>query len=104
MASKPTKGSASEFDKTSFNSSPMKSSATDPRADHTGGARTGAEPAKSRGVEHPIAEDMALYGDTRHALHTMPLPRHTGPNFGYGESAPSDQLRVDCGLGEAGEM
>lgn len=84
----------------------MKSSKTDPSLDHESGARAGNTEgtSKSRGVEHPIPEDMALIGDTRHSLHTAPLPRRMGPNFGHGEQAPSDQLRVDCGEGLGGEL
>ena len=59
---------------------------------------------KTRGVEHPIAEDMALVGDTRHELHTKSLPRLTGPNFGLNSgSKKSDEFRVDCGHGVSGE-
>ena len=95
--------SQSEFDKSKFNSSPMQSSKTNPHAKDPSGARNGAESAKARGVEHPTPEDAALIGDTRHALHHTPLPKKAGPNYGYGQSAPSDQLRVDCGEGMGGE-
>lgn len=90
---------ASEFDKTKYNSDPMESSKTNPHAKDPEGARGGAVPAKARGVEHPIAEDAALIGDTRHILATKALPRLNGPNFGYGKTAPSDQFRADCGDG-----
>lgn len=95
---------ASEFSKGSFNSSPMKSSKTPTGTDHSEGARAGAVPAKSRGVEHPVPTDAALIGDTRHELHTKALPRRNGPNFGFGTTAPTDQLRVDEGEGEQGAM
>lgn len=81
------KGNASEFDKTHSVST----------AESKGGG------GKSRGVENPIPEDMALIGDTRHPNHTQSLPRLVGPNFGYGGVAPSDQFRVECGKGASGE-
>lgn len=84
--------SQSEFDKSKPNSPPMQSSKT-PAPGMSG---------KSRGVENAIATDMALIGDTRHALHTAALPKKTGPNFGYGGDAPTDQFRVDCGEGVSG--
>jgi len=93
---------ASEFDKSASNRPAMASSKTDPGAASPKGARSGVGGGKSRGVENPIPEDMALIGDTRHGLHTQSLPRKYGPNFGYGEEAPSDQFRVDCGDGVAG--
>jgi hypothetical protein len=60
----------------------------------------------SRGVEHPITEDMALQGDTRHELHYKPLPRQEHPykahqnshNFGSGN--PGDEARDDTGQGQ----
>ena len=87
------------MDNTNFNSSRTRSSSTDAMAPNPGGARSGAEPAKARGVEHPIAEDGALIGDTRHELHHKPLPKIGGPNFGYGASGTSDELRMDTGEG-----
>lgn len=87
---------ASEFDKTKHNSSPTKSSLTPV----SGGG------GKTRGVEHPIAEDMALIGDTRHELHTKALPHRVGPHdYGLGQKGleASDQFRVDCGQGASGE-
>lgn len=49
------------------------------------------------GVQHPIAEDMALIGDTRQELHTKSLPRKSGPNFGAESHAGPDpnQLRIE---------
>ena len=90
------------FEKTQFNNKRMESTVTNPREKAPGGARTGAEPGKARGVEHPIPEDMALYGDTRHALHHMPLPRQEGPHkYGHYDKstnlAGSDQIRFDEG-------
>lgn len=90
------------FDKTKFNSPRTQSTVTDPRAKAPGGARSGAEPAKARGVEHPIPEDMALFGDTRHALHHMPLPKTEGPHkYGHYDKSTnlsgSDQMRFDEG-------
>lgn len=100
--------SASEFDKSKFNSSPTKSSLTNPRQAAPEAARTGATSGKVRGVEHPIAEDAALIGDTRHELHTKGLPKQMGPHsYGHYDSSSnlsgSDQLRVDCGDGMSGE-
>jgi len=50
---------------------------------------------KQRGVENPVASDMALIGDTCQELASKPLPKRTGPNFGYGQVAPTDQFRVE---------
>src|SRR5579872_5921506 len=91
----------SEFSKSKYNSSPTKSSETNPHATDPQGARPGTTPSKSRGVEHPIPEDQALIGDTRHELHSKALPRSGGPNFGYGSKAPSDEFRADTGEGAA---
>lgn len=94
----------SAFNKTQFNSSPQASSKTNPRQAAPEGARSGVPSGKVRGVEHPIAEDAALIGDTRHELHTKSLPRTFGPNYGLGNGkAPGEQLRVDCGEGMSGE-
>jgi hypothetical protein len=81
--------SASEFNKSKYNSSPTKSSLTNPHSDS----------GKSRGVEEPVSTDAALIGDTRHELHSKPLPRKMGPNYGAGNSAPSDEFRPDTGEG-----
>lgn len=57
--------------------------------------------AKTRGVENPVAEDMALIGDTRHELHTKSLPRRSGPNFGLATSGgKGDEERDDTGHGQ----
>lgn len=93
---------SSEFSKTAHNTQSTPSSSTNVSTDHKEGARTGV--AKSRGVENPIPEDMALIGDTSHGLHKAALPRRTGPNFGYGEEAPSDAFRVESGNGVAGDL
>ena len=92
----------SEFDKSKYNSAPMASSKTNPHAKDPMGARTGAESGKARGVEHPIPEDQALIGDTRHHLHTASLPKRKGPNFGLEGGGASDELRVDQGDGMSG--
>ena len=77
------------------------------------GARSGATTARARGVDHPIPEDMALWGDTRHMLHSKALPKVLHPysqhqNAGYPESAGnlagSDQFRVDTGEGVDGAL
>lgn len=60
----------------------------------------------TRGIEHPIAEDAAAIGDTRHRLHTAPLPKQEHPykahqnahNFGSGN--PGDEVRDDTGIGQ----
>lgn len=84
-----------------------------PKAKNPEGARSGATPGKVRGVEHPIAEDMALIGDTRHALHSASLPKRMHPysehqNEGYPEAAGSlrgsDQFRVESGNGSDGDL
>lgn len=90
------------FNKTKFNTPRTKSTATDPRAADPGGARTGAEPAKARGVEHPNPEDAALYGDTRHELHYKALPKQEGPHkYGHYDKSSnlsgSDMMRFDEG-------
>ena len=59
-----------------------------------------------RGVEHPIAEDSAGSGDTRHRLHHTPLPKREFPfksqmnphNIGSGD--PGDEARDDRGIGQ----
>ena len=56
--------------------------------------------AKTRGVENPVAEDMALIGDTRHELHTKSLPRLSGPNYGYGKTGGGSEERDDTGHGQ----
>lgn len=65
-----------------------------------------ASTSKSRGVENPVADDMALIGETRNELHYKPLPRK-GPSNNYGaenHAGPDpNQLRVDCGYGMEGE-
>lgn len=38
----------------------------------------------SNGVPQAIPTDMALIGDTKMPLASKPLPKRTGPNFGYG--------------------
>lgn len=59
--------------------------------------------ASTRGVENPIAEDMALIGDTKQELHTKSLPKSYGPNYGLGHSSgKGDQFRVEGqGVGKA---
>ncbi len=60
----------------------------------------------TRGIEHPVAEDMAMIGDTRNALHYKPLPKQEHPfkahqnphNFGSGD--PGDESRDDTGSGQ----
>lgn len=96
----------SAFDLTKANSSPTKSSATSARAKNPSSGGTSVKHSSSRGVEHPIAEDMALIGDTRHELHSKSLSRRTGPNYGADTTkAPGpDHLRVDCGDGMDGEV
>lgn len=103
---------AAEFTKT-VNQPEYKSTKTSRGTDHSEGARTGAVPSKSRGVEHPVPEDMALIGSTQHKLHSGALPKRMHPykehqNAGYPDSAGklsgSDQFRVDCGEGADGEM
>lgn len=54
-----------------------------------------AESKAVRGVEHPIASDMALVGDTRQELAHKSLPKSYGPNYGYAKDAPSDLFRVE---------
>lgn len=90
-----------------------KSSVTSRDAKAPEGARSGATTGRARGVEHPIAEDMALFGDTRHRLHTASLPKVLHPysthqNEGYPEAAGSlrgsDQFRVESGNGADGDM
>jgi hypothetical protein len=100
---------ANPFNNTKFNSSPMESTKTNPRAKAPEGARSGVPSGKVRGVEHPIAEDAALIGDTRHELHSKALPKQYGPEkYGHYDSSSnlsgSDQLRADCGDGLSGEM
>ena len=64
----------------------------------------------TRGIEHPVAEDMAMIGDTRHRLHTSPLPKQEHPykahqnahNFGSGH--PGDEYRDDTGAGQTQGM
>lgn len=89
------------------------SSMTSPKAKSPEGARSGATASRARGVEHPIPEDMALIGDTRHALHHASLskvmhPYSTHQNEGYPESAGSlkgsDQFRVESGAGSDGDL
>ena len=54
---------------------------------------------KTRGVEHPVAEDMALIGDTRNELHKKTLPKnelpfksHQNPhNVGSGDPGDEDR-------------
>lgn len=98
------------FDLSKNNSSYVgnQSTKTDPGAGQPKGARTGAAPGRTRGVEHPIAEDMALIGDTRHGLHYQGLPKQMHPygqhqNAGYPDAAGrlsgTDQYRVDQGGG-----
>ncbi|MDE1766549.1 MAG: hypothetical protein KGI27_09825 [Thaumarchaeota archaeon] len=64
-------------------------------------------------MEHPIPEDMALIGDTRHMLHYKGLPKLLHPyaehqNSGYPNSAGnlsgSDQFRVESGSGADGDL
>lgn len=60
----------------------------------------------TRGVEHPIAEDAALIGDTRNELHYKPIPKQEHPyakhqnphNFGSGNTG--DEERDDTGMGQ----
>lgn len=61
------------------------------------------ESTASRGVEHPIATDAALIGDTRMELHTKSLPTLTGPNFGYAKSGGGSEERDDTGKGQTGD-
>lgn len=61
------------------------------------------ESGASRGVEHPIATDMALIGDTRMEGQTKSLPRLVGPNFGYGKATGGSEERDDEGCGSMGE-
>lgn len=91
--------SESAFNKTKFNSSPTQSAKSAPRAKNPSSGGTSVKHSSSRGVEHPIPEDFALIGDTRHELHTKPLARRKGPNFGAEEmSAPGpDHFRVESG-------
>ena len=90
-----------------------KSSETSRGAKSPEGARGGATPGRARGVEHPIPEDMALIGDTRHMLHHASLPKVLHPyaehqNSGYPSSAGnlsgSDQFRVESGNGTDGDL
>ena len=63
-----------------------------------------------RGVEHPIATDAALIGDTRHALHSKPLPRQEHPYKAHQNAIPNGedpgQIRYDkgSGTGDSGEF
>lgn len=50
--------------------------------------------AETRGVENPIATDMALIGDTKAELLTKSLPRKTGPNYGETGGTKDDNYRV----------
>lgn len=101
------------FDLTKFNSSPTESAHSNPRAKNPTSSGTRLKGSGGpRGVEHPIPEDFALIGDTRHELHHKALPKQIGPHYskhqnaGYPESAGSlsgsDQFRVDGG-GDAGD-
>jgi hypothetical protein len=90
-----------------------KSSGTSRDAKNPEAARSGATTGRARGVEHPIPEDMALFGDTRHTLHHQSLPKVLHPysqhqNEGYPEAAGSlrgsDQFRVDSGGGADGDL
>lgn len=103
---------SSEFDK-SVKNPEYKSSDTSRSAKNPESARSGATTGRARGVEHPIPEDMALIGDTRHALHYKSLPKVLHPyaehqNEGYPSSAGSlrgsDQFRVDSGDGVDGDL
>lgn len=60
------------------------------------------ESGASRGVEHPIATDAALIGDTRMEGHTKSMPRLVGPNFGYGKATGGSEERDDEGKGSQG--
>ena len=93
----------SEFNKTKVNPEYKSSNTSRGAVNPVGG---GGAPSRARGVEHPVPEDMALYGDTRHRLHHEPLPRKSGPNFGAESHAGPDpnQLRIDCGEGVDGEL
>ena len=58
------------------------------------------------GVQHPVAEDMALMGDTRNALHTRSLPKqelpykaHQNPHS-FGSGGTGDEKRDDSGHGQ----
>jgi hypothetical protein len=54
-----------------------------------------------RGIEHPISEDMAGIGDTRHRLHSAPLPKR-GSRYDNGNppASGSDEARDDMGIGQ----
>jgi hypothetical protein len=63
-----------------------------------------------RGVEHPVATDSALIGDTRHKLHYAPLPKQEHPYKAHQNPMPNGEdgnmLRYDSGggTGEGGEF
>lgn len=102
------------FDLTKSNSSRTESTKTNPMAKNptSAGTRLKSSQGAPRGVEHPIPEDFALIGDTRHELHAKALPKQLGPHYnkyqnaGYpdraGSLAGSDQFRVESG-GDAGD-
>jgi hypothetical protein len=58
-----------------------------------------------RGVEHPVAEDMALIGNTQHELHTKSLPKNEHPYKAHqkgtspGSGSDPEKLRLDQGDG-----
>lgn len=103
--------SASEFDK-SVKQPEYKSSSTSRGAKNPEAARSGATTGRARGVEHPIPEDMALIGDTRHVLHSKTLPKvmhpysehQNGYPAGAGSLKGSDQFRVEAGNGTDGDL
>lgn len=65
---------------------------------------------KTRGVEHPVATDMALIGSTEHPLHSKALPRQEHPYKAHQNSIPNgrdgNMIRYDQGggTGEGGEF
>ena len=60
----------------------------------------------TRGIEHPIAEDSALIGDTRNPLHHKSLPKQEHPYKAHqnphnvGSGNPGDEERDDTGMGQ----
>lgn len=69
-----------------------------------------AKLGSSRGVEHPIATDAALIGDTRHPLHFKPLPKQEHPFKAHQNPMPNGEdgnmIRYDKGngTGDGGEF
>ncbi len=98
------------FDKTKPYAGAVKSSTANPKAKNPTTSATSVKHASSRGVEHPIPEDFALMGDTRHALHYKTLPRNEHPYkrdmnpHSAGSGNNPEEFRVESGSGVDGEL